>query len=161
MALITLRSEEPGDDAFLFNVYASTRQEELALTPWDESTRHAFLKMQFDAMKRGYRSNYPAAEFSIIMREEKPIGRLVLDRAGEQFRVVDIALLSESRNRGVGTIVMQRICQEAAQAKKPVRLCVLQGNRALQWYARLGFVTLAIEGIYIELEWRAPGPLTC
>ncbi len=160
MVLITLRSEEPGDDAFLFNVYASTRQEELALTPWDKSTRHAFLKMQFEAMKRGYRSSYPAAEFSIIMREEKPIDRLVLDRE-DQFRVVAIALLPETRKQGAGTTVMERICQEAARAKKPVRLCVLQGNRALQWYARLGFVTLAIEGIYIELEWRAPGPLTC
>ena len=48
-----LRREEINDEPFLFQVYAHTRVEELALTNWDPATRQAFLTMQFQAMRRG------------------------------------------------------------------------------------------------------------
>jgi ribosomal protein S18 acetylase RimI-like enzyme len=153
---VSLRPERPGDEGFLFDVYASTREEELALTNWNEQMRRAFLKQQFDAMRRGYRSMFPSGEFSIIEVGGQSAGRMVLDRGAAEVRVVDLALLPGQRNRGIGTLLMRRVCAEAANAGQPVRLCVLKNNRALRWYERLGFAKIGEPGVYDELEWRPP-----
>jgi len=153
---VSLRPEQPDDEGFLFEVYASTREEELALTSWDEPTRRAFLNQQFNAMRKGYRSMFPAGEFSIVEQDGKPAGRMVIDRAGGEIHVVDLALLPAHRNRGIGTFLMRQVCAEAADAGKPVRLYVLKNNRAFRWYERLGFARTGERGVYDEMEWR-PG----
>ncbi len=153
---VRLRPEQPADEPFMYAVYVSTREEELALTQWDEATRHAFLTMQFTAMRRAYAGAYPAGEFSIILRGGEAVGRLALSRSADEFRVVDVALLPQYRNAGIGTAVLRQVCVEAAQAGKPVRLTVLRTNRAVHWYARLGFVKIEESGIYDLMEWRAP-----
>src|SRR6202040_3804824 len=56
--LITLRPIRPEDRGFLFRVYASTREEELALTDWDEEQKRAFLEGQFAAQDTWYRERY-------------------------------------------------------------------------------------------------------
>jgi len=148
---VSLRPEKPEDETFLYDVYASTREEELALTNWDEAMRRAFLNHQFNAMRQGYRSMFPTGEFSIIEISGQPAGRLVIHRTEGEVRVVDLALLPAYRNQGVGTRLMRQICSEA---NRPVRLSVLKYNRALQWYARLGFAKIGDQGVYDELEWR-------
>ncbi|HEY3762546.1 MAG TPA: GNAT family N-acetyltransferase [Verrucomicrobiae bacterium] len=149
---ISLRPEQAGDEDFLFKVYASTRQEELDLTGWNAHQRAAFLDMQFKAMRHGYRAMFPAAEFSIILREERNIGRMVIDRTEKEVRVVDLALLPESRNQGVGTLLMQHVCQGAEQVKKTVTLSVLKNTRSISWYQRLGFSIIGHKGLYEEME---------
>jgi ribosomal protein S18 acetylase RimI-like enzyme len=156
-ARISLRPESPDDEPFLFEVYASTREEELALTNWDTRMRKAFLDMQFAAMRRGYAGMFPAGEFLIICRDDLRVGRLVLDRTGEVLRVVDLALLPAHRNQGIGTMLMRQICDEAARIGKPVGLSVLKNNRAIAWYQRLGFTKTGYGGIYEEMEWRMRG----
>jgi ribosomal protein S18 acetylase RimI-like enzyme len=156
-APVALRPEQPGDEPFLFEVYASTRAEELALTNWEEPARHAFLDMQFAAMRRGYQGMYPAGEFLIIRLGERAIGQIVLNRTAEEIRVVDLALLPAHRNAGIGTLLMRRVCAEAAQAGTPVRLCVLKNGRAVRWYERLGFAKTEDAGPYDQMEWRASG----
>lgn len=151
---VALRVERPDDERLLFDIYASTREEELALTNWDEPMRRAFLNQQFNAMRQGYRCMFPAGEFAIIELDGKPVGRIVIDRSATEVRVVDIALLPAYRNRGVGTYLMRRVCAQAAQGGKPVRLCVLKNNRAFRWYERLGFAKIGEVSFYDELEWR-------
>ncbi|MBL8102935.1 MAG: hypothetical protein JNM02_10425, partial [Anaerolineales bacterium] len=74
-----LRPTEAGDELFLFNVYASTRIEEMALVNWTEEQKTAFLRMQFDAQTKHYLAYYPHAEYYIILREGTPVGRLLLE----------------------------------------------------------------------------------
>jgi ribosomal protein S18 acetylase RimI-like enzyme len=49
---------------------------------------------------------------------------------------------------------MRQVCADAANAGKPVRLCVLKNNRAFLWYELLGFTKTGELGVYDELEWR-------
>jgi ribosomal protein S18 acetylase RimI-like enzyme len=147
----SLRPERAEDEAFLFAVFASTREEELALTNWDAATRSAFLNQQFAAMRRGYRGMFPAGEFLIIEQAGQPIGLMVLNRNETEIRVVDLALLPAARNKKIGTFLMRGIC---TGAKVPVRLHVLKHNRAWHWYERLGFVRIGDAGIHDEMEWR-------
>ena len=153
---VVLRREQSDDEGFLFQVYASTREEELALTNWDEATRRAFLTQQFTAMRRGYREMFPTAEFLIILLAGQPAGRMVLNRGPGEIRVVDVALLPEFRNQGIGTGLMRQVCAEAAQAGHAVTLSVLKFNRAERWYSRLGFTPAGGAGIYDEWAWH-PG----
>jgi len=154
---ITLRPEAPGDEPFLFEVYAGTREAELRLTGWDAATRQTFLDMQFKAMRQGYRHMFPHAQFSIISAGGLPVGRIVLDRQGDLIHVVDIALLSAFWGRGIGSAVMRGVLDEAGRAGKKVRLRARREPRTLRFYQRLGFVVVAEAGLDLELE---RGPLS-
>lgn len=148
---VSLRPEQADDEGLLCEIFASTRAEELALTNWDENLRRAFLSQQFKAMRQGYRSMFPTGKFLIIELAGAPAGRMVINEDEKEIRVVDLALLPEHRNRGIGTFLMRQIC---GGAKKPVHLSVLKHNRAFHWYARLGFTQIGEQGVYDELEWR-------
>jgi ribosomal protein S18 acetylase RimI-like enzyme len=154
LASIGFRPIRPDDEEFLFKVYARSRRDELAVLPWREDDKEAFLRMQFSAQHQYYQSHYPEAEFSIILLEDQPIGRLYVARWEKEIRIIDIALLPEQRNAGIGTRIMKDILSEAAKAKKRVRIHVEQNNPALRLYERLGFTRIEDRGIYYFMEWR-------
>ncbi|HWY74694.1 MAG TPA: GNAT family N-acetyltransferase [Verrucomicrobiae bacterium] len=151
---VTLRAEQPGDEAFLFEVYASTRQDELNLTPWNEAMRQAFLTQQFRAMRQGYAEMFPNGAFSIILLDGRPIGRQVVHHNDERICVADVALLPAYQCQGIGRALMESVLRDAAAAKLPVRLHVVRENRALNLYRRLGFEPIGELGVYQEMEWR-------
>jgi len=151
---VTLRREQSDGEALLFQIYASTREEELNLAGWDLPTRRAFVEMQFKAMRQGYGSTFPQAEFSIILRNGIPAGRLVVNRDDDEIRVVDIALLPAFRNQGIGSILLKGICAEAFRSHQPVRITVLKNHRSIRLYQRLGFVRVQDSGAYDLMEWR-------
>ena len=153
---LTHRPERPEDEPLLFQLYASSRQEELDPLNWPPEMRAAFLTMQFRAQRQGYASMFPKAEFQIILLNGREAGRMVVDRAAEEIRLVDLVLLPEFRNSGVGTELLTALSRDAAAARKPLRLSVAQGNRALRFYERLGFRKTGVTGVHDEMEWRAP-----
>ena len=152
---ITVRAELPEDEAFLFELYASTRAEELEAWAWPPEMRTSFLTIQFKA-SQGLRYAFPNAEFQIVLLDGVNAGRLVLNRTPEALHILDMALLPKYRNAGVGTAVLQRVFGEAAATSKPVQLHVLKGNRALRFYQRLGFIQSGETETHWEMEWRAP-----
>lgn len=151
---ITLRPECADDEAFLLELYASTRAEELAFANWDATTRTMFIKMQFNAMRHGYASRFPHAQFSIILKHENPVGRIVINRTSDEIRLVDLALMPLYRRQGIGSKLLQSLLVEANQLGKPVRLQVLKTNPAARLYARLGFVPVGEDDFYRQMEWR-------
>ncbi|MCP4701445.1 MAG: GNAT family N-acetyltransferase [Gammaproteobacteria bacterium] len=151
---ITFRPIRDEDQAFLCRVYASTRQEELALTDWDEARKKTFLSMQFDIQHKSYQEQYGDAEFLIILKDQEPVGRLYLDRqTHEEIRLIDIALLPEHCNNGIGTSLLTGIMADAEKLGKPIRIYVEQYNRALRLYNRLGFTKMGESGIYFMMKW--------
>jgi ribosomal protein S18 acetylase RimI-like enzyme len=153
MQRIDLRPVGPEDEAFLYRVYASTRQDELALVPWGEAEKEAFLQMQFAAQHTFYRERFAGASFDLILLNGQPVGRLYLDRRPNEVRIIDIALLAEYRRQGIGTHLLRDILDEAGRAGLPVRIHVEQNNPALGLYHRLGFRQIGDEGIYYLMEW--------
>jgi ribosomal protein S18 acetylase RimI-like enzyme len=154
-----LRQALPGDAELLYRIYASTRDEELAVVPWDAATREAFLRMQFAAQDSYYRSTFRSTSYDLIVRGEEVLGRLYVDRAEEAWLVLDLALLPEHRGNGIGTRLLTRVQAEAAAAGKPVRMHVERYNPAQRLYSRLGFKQIADEGVYLLLEWQ-PTPFS-
>ena len=108
---ITLRPARPEDEEFLFQVYASTREEELSKVPWSREQKESFLRMQFLAQDRHYRAAYPEAQFQIILEDEHSAGRLFVSRQVAEIHLVDVALLPAYRGRGIGKQIMEAIAQ--------------------------------------------------
>jgi len=138
---VVLRPVEARDEGFLLEVYASTRAEELATVPWDQTQKEAFIKMQFDLQRAAYAAYFPTADHSIIMVDDSPIGRIMVNRqADDEIRGVDIAILPAYRKLGVGTYLINDLLHEAAAVQKPFRIQVDKFNTAaMRLYERLGF----------------------
>jgi ribosomal protein S18 acetylase RimI-like enzyme len=135
-------------------VYASTRAEELAVVPWDKNQKDAFLRAQFEAQDRWYRENYTGASFDVVLVDGERAGRLYLNRADSEIRIVDIALLPEHRGNGVGSALLRNLLAEADAAGKRVTIHVERQNRALGLYERLGFHQAGEQGVYLRMEWE-------
>ncbi|WP_176560261.1 GNAT family N-acetyltransferase [Brevibacillus dissolubilis] len=132
------------DDPFLFEVYASTRREEMEQWGWDEAQQVPFLRMQFDLQTRSYQMHYPGLDRRIILYENTPVGRILVARLNNEWVLVDISLLPAYRGRGIGTRLIAELQQEAAGSDMPVRLSVSHTNpRAQQLYTKLGFIAVA------------------
>ena len=155
MKKLTVRPEQKQDETFLFELYASTRQEELDVWGWPPKMRANFLAMQFKA-SQGRRVVYPEAEYLIVQLDGVDAGRMIIHRTREELELVDIALLPQYRSAGYGSALMQRILGEAAGSNKPLRLQVSKGNRAERFYLRLGFVKTGENELDWQMEWRAP-----
>jgi ribosomal protein S18 acetylase RimI-like enzyme len=151
---LTLRPAEEADRDLLLRIYASTREEELALTDWDDAQKTAFLTQQFTAQDTHYREHYPGAVFNLILLDGDPVGRLSIHRRPSEIRIMDIALLPAHRNRGIGTSLLRTLQTEAAGSAKPLTIHVEQFNPALRLYTRLGFRPIAEHGVYLLMEWR-------
>ncbi len=153
--MITLRPITPEDDSFLARVYASTRADELDITRWTDEEKSVFCRRQFDAQTAHYRDNYPGAAFQIIEREGESIGRLYVARWAKEIRIMDIALLPETRGAGIGTKLLRDLQDEARKAGKSLTIHVERFNRALGLYERLGFRQIEDKGVYLLMRWES------
>jgi ribosomal protein S18 acetylase RimI-like enzyme len=158
-AALTLRAAGPDDEAFLAQVYASTRAGEMAAVPWSDDERRAFIAMQHRAQHTDYHGCYPDASFDLVMVGAQAVGRLYLHRGEREHRIIDIALLPPFRGQGIGTRLLDGVLAGAQAAGVPVRLHVEAGNPAAALYRRLGFVEVPAPEdetgfeIYHEMEW--------
>jgi ribosomal protein S18 acetylase RimI-like enzyme len=78
-------------------------------------------------------------------------------RQPDEYRLVDLALLSKYRGQGIGTKLLQELISKAAAEGLPVRFHVELNNRARHLYERLGFKPMRENGPYLLME-RVPNP---
>ncbi len=150
-----LRPETEADVEFLAALYASTREEEMALvTDWTDEAKTTFLRSQFDAQTEHYKKHYSAAEYWVIERDGSPIGRLYLHYQPKDLRIVDIALMPEWRGHGIGRTILTQLLADAQAAGRNVSLHVEKFNPALKLYYDLGFKEIGEYGYYNLLEWQ-------
>ncbi len=152
---LTLRAVTPEDEDFLLTVYGSTRLEELALTPWDEEQRALFVRFQFNAQRDHYQTHYPTAVHSIILNDSTPVGRLYLAREDRFIRILDITLLPQFRNHGIGSRLLAELMSEAKEAGLPLQIHVESYNPSLKLFERLGFRQIAENGAHYLMQWQA------
>lgn len=152
---VELRAVTENDDQFLLSVYASSREEELSQATWAEGQKEMFLRWQFDLQRREYDSRFPDASYNVVLVDQHPAGRIWVGSDDEQVRLLDIALLPEFQNRGVGTALLRRLMDEAVKSGKVLRHMVfVLNNDAHRFYERLGFTVIEDLGAYKHMEWR-------
>ena len=147
-----LRPVDDADRAFLVELYASTREEELAQVEWPEGARETFVEQQFAAQDHHYRANYPGATLDVIEVDGSPAGRLYVHRGPSDIRIMDIALAPPFRGRGIGTSLLRSLMDEADASSRKLSIHVEQNNPALSLYDRLGFLPAGEHGVYVLME---------
>lgn len=151
---ITFRPETAEDKEFIYRLYATTREMEMNIVPWTAEQKDQFCRSQSDAQRAHYDKAYVGTEYTIILRDGEPIGRLYLHTVDGDFRVLDIALLPEHRGSGIGGMLMRDLMDQAAARGQVVSIHVEQFNPAMHLYERLGFKPIEQYGVYLLMEWR-------
>ena len=143
------------DELFLFEVYASSRSEEISLWGWDQGQQLQFLRMQHAAQQGFYRQQYPKLQYQIIMDAGISAGRMATVQIDAELVLVDIILLPEFQGKGLGTAILMALQEQAAKQKILLRLSVLTDSRARQLYERLGFQAVVNGGMYTIMKWNS------
>lgn len=155
----SLRALRDDDIPWLRDVYASTREEEMAGVPWPAQAKRAFLDQQFALQHAHYLKHYADTDFLAIERNGPggvvwPVGRYYLQRVAPEHLIVDIALMPKTRGHGVGRLLIEASQRDAQALGRGMHLHVLQHNvAARRLYERLGFVVTHSAGSYDHMRW--------
>lgn len=137
---VALRPAGPGDEPFLIALYADGHPEFQALG-LPEPALAQLVGLQRRAQLQQYRASYPTAVDQLIAIAGQPVGRCWVWVGSQEHRLLDLAVHSRYRRRGIGRAVVSRLCRQADAAGLPLRLSVWQDNPAAQQlYLGLGFV---------------------
>ena len=150
---ISFRPSTKFDMPFLYEVYRSTKIEELAITGWAEQEIDHFLKKQFKTQHTSYRENHQTAEFLIIQLYDREIGHLYYETKQQEVRIIDMALLPQYRNMGIGRKILTDIIKNAEANGSKVSLHVEHTNPAVSLYNALGFKKVRNRGAHALMEY--------
>jgi ribosomal protein S18 acetylase RimI-like enzyme len=155
---LRLRAAETTDIPFLRDLYASSRDAELASIPWPHDTKRAFCDSQFTLQHRHYVAHCVPAAFLIVMLDDKTEGRFYLHWAPNELRIVDILLAANVRGRGIGSALLRWAQAVAVDAGIEVlNLHVERHNSAAyRLYQRLGFYEQDVGGGHVRMTWTPP-----
>ncbi|WED67030.1 GNAT family N-acetyltransferase [Synoicihabitans lomoniglobus] len=151
-----LRPVRPADSAFLLRLFAANRAAELMATRWSSERQMQFLTQQFEARQVDYARRFPTALDQIVLWGGEAVGRLLMQRSGDEIHIVDIALLPVFQRRGIGRDLLRGVLKIARHEKVVVSLTVDVRNRALTLYQCEDFVTVGRMGSHLSLRWTPP-----
>lgn len=148
-----LRALRPQDQVFAEALFASTR-DYLYSMPLPKSQINFLIKQQFQMQQASYTASFPLAEHFIVELFTKPIGKIIVNNTPANLHIIDIALVSDMRAKGFGSMVLRALKQRATQDMRPLRLAVdHQNSRAKKLYLSLGFVLIESSATHDLLLW--------
>lgn len=151
---VLLRPVLSDDDDFLKQVYASTREEELLLYPWTVDQKNQFIQMQYLAQKTHYTKYFINSEHHVILYNNTPVGRLMVEERENEIRIIDIAILTIFRKKGIGTYLMKGLIKRTMSQGKPLTLNVFKQNMVKEWYESLGMQSVSDDGMYVLMKYN-------
>lgn len=158
---VSLRPVTADDGSLLLAIYRSTRAEELALVSWwSDDQKAAFVQMQLEAQHAHYRNTFPQAEYSVVMVHDRAVGRLYTAEMENELRILDLTLLPEERNAGIGTGILTQLLQACESQQKALSIHVESFNPSIGLLERLGFRKVSENGFYFLMQHAAGGAPT-
>jgi GNAT superfamily N-acetyltransferase len=152
--MMNLIDAGPDDSAFLYELFSSSKLEEIAGWNWPAAEQQEFVRMQHNAQQHSYSLQYPHASNKIILCDGHSAGRLLTARTDIDIAVIDIVLLPAFRSRGIGTAVLLELQQAARAEGRGLGLHVMFNSPARRLYARLGFSDVSAAIPHIRMRWQ-------
>jgi GNAT superfamily N-acetyltransferase len=155
-SLTYLRPYDVSDDPFLYDVFATTWQSEVAALPNQKLARHV-LRIQHIAQERRFSALHPGQQRFVVLADGEQAGRLYVQQDGAVTRIVDLTLMPEFRSRGIGTRIVRDLCRLAGRDGHTLSLRVGRRHTGVtDLYSRLGFTLVAVDDLDNHLEWTDP-----
>jgi ribosomal protein S18 acetylase RimI-like enzyme len=155
-----LRVLTDADTQWQHALFAQSRPE-FTWVPLPPIAREQLIAQQYGLQRRHFLTHHAGAEYLAIEHEsEGAIGRWIIDRTfdAHEWRIVDIALQSDWRGRGIGGALLRACQDEAAAEGCSVTLHVAHNNRdARRLYEKLGFALAGETGAHAFMRWT-PDP---
>lgn len=149
---VALRPATPGDEPFLRALFFAIRGEEFMRAGLSGPQLDLILNQQYQAMRSYYDEVFSDAQYVIYEHEGQPIGyHATIDR--DTLHLIDISIVNDYRNMGLGTLRMQELQSDARRLEKALTLSVEKFNPARNLYLRLGFVVTEDGDVYQRMRW--------
>ena len=98
------------------------------------------MRGQYQMRRNHYSIHFPGSSPEVVCINDQSAGAVWVYRSDNDLRIVDIAMLPEYRNQGIGSAILRGLCREGDAKGKPIRLTVFRENTAaFRLYTRLGF----------------------
>ena len=151
MTSVATRPATEQDDAFLFALFKAVRSPDFAHVPMPAAQLEMLMSMQYAWQKHSYAALYPGGD-AIVLLDEQPIGRIWLYLGPAEHYLVDIALMPEFQNRGIGAALVREAIAAARAAGVRLGCSVAVTNTgSLRFHQRLGFQIVGHNEIYYDL----------
>jgi ribosomal protein S18 acetylase RimI-like enzyme len=155
MSTLAVRPALPQDEIFMYELYSAIRKPEFAQAALTPNQLEHLIRLQFRGQLSSYTQNYPNSCYHIILVDSKPVGRLWVAPGDREFHLVDIAVHPSLQSKGIGTVLVQRLQQEARRAQLPITSCVSKFNAgSIRFHKRLGFIIIREDEINYYMQWR-------
>ena len=151
---LSLRAQQPQDDAFLLQLLSAHRAPALLAAGMPENVLAMLLPMQCQAQEQDMVQRYPQAKRAILHQGTQSLGRVAWDQNPQRLHLIDIAVLPTFQHQGWATQVLRRLQAAAAQRAMPLTLWVAPDNPALGWYTRWGFSVVQSTESQRLMQWR-------
>lgn len=147
----------PEDQAFLKKLYYGIRKDDFEMwSAMGKEQAEKLMDMQLTALMQQYERDFPGADHFIIVHEDEPVGRFISIKKEKEYRAIDLAVLPDFQNLGIGTKVFEYWMNEAAANNIVFTLHVLKTNRAIRLYQRLGVKIAGESGSHYFMNWHPP-----
>lgn len=144
------------DEPLLLRLFVENKAAEFAPLRLSAEQQEPLLLMQYRARLQSYAQSYPAAVNTMLCLESgEAVGRHLVERQADCYRGIDLAILAEYRNRGLGAWALRQIQQAAELEGIPFYLRVLRSNPALHLYERQGFIKAGGDALSFEMVWQS------
>lgn len=156
---VSVRAIEDGDAPLLAQWHAEFRGAAFLAMGWPREQVAAMMADQLRLQQIHVAGAYPKADRWLVLAGDVPAGQLLLDRAQDDWRLIDLLLAPQARGLGLGFGLMAWIKDAAARAgAASITLDVGFDNAPAQaLYRKAGFVETPSETeIAVAMRWR-PG----
>jgi GNAT superfamily N-acetyltransferase len=153
------RTARQDDEAHLFALFSESKQADFALLALAGQAIEPLIAMQHRARALEYAARFPLAENRVLVSKSGEfVGRLLVDRSGPVWRLVDIGVFARFRGEGIATRAITQLCYEADHAEAQVELSTVRCSPADRLYQRLGFVPFASEDpVLLHMRYESRG----
>jgi ribosomal protein S18 acetylase RimI-like enzyme len=153
MQNILLQERTENDSEFFMELFGEIKSSELHLHSWPEQIKNQLITMQFHAYEQCIMAEFPNSVDYLIVYQSEKAGRLQLNKNKDGIRLINISLLADYRNKGIGAEIINNIVTEANQKGIPVILEVDKINPAQNLYYRLGFKVIQQDEIKYSMKY--------
>lgn len=146
--------KDDSDDFFLFDLFLKNKKLELGWQDADPVLIEPILHIQWNARNQHYTQHYPLAKCYIFSLHDNSVGQLTVQHEQHCIHIIDISILPDYHNQGIGTLIIQDLQNIATQSNLSITLNVSTSNSAYFLYKKLGFFDIQQDEIEIKMKWN-------